>query len=156
MEATHFPIFIDISDMKILIAGGGQIAFRRVKTLLAFAKSITVVSPEICPEMKALVQSGSITWIEGNYSETLLSEAEMVLAATNSHEVNRKIAADCRKLEREEQRRILVNAADDKTLCDFYFPSIIRKEEIVIGLNSGGKNPGKVSRTRKQIEEILK
>lgn len=156
METTYFPIFMDISNMKILTVGGGRIAFRRVKTLLAFANDITVAAPEICPEMNELVQAGHIMWMENTYSADMLEGAGMVLAATDNHEVNRKIVADCRELEKKENRRILVNTADDKALCDFYFPSIVQKEEIVIGINSGGKNPGKVSRTRKQIEEILK
>lgn len=155
METAYFPMFVDISAMKILIAGGGKIAVRRVKTLILFAKDITVVAPEICPEMEELVCSGTVYWVAECYSQKFLAEKDMVLAATDNHEVNRKIVEDCREREKVEGRKILVNTADDKTQCDFFFPSIVQKDEIVVGINSGGRNPGKVSRTRKKVEEIL-
>lgn len=44
---SHFPLFIDISKMNILVIGAGQIACRRIETLLLFDSHITVVSPEI-------------------------------------------------------------------------------------------------------------
>lgn len=152
MEASYFPLFVDISNMNIFVAGGGKIAARRVNTLLAFTRNITVAAPEVCPAIRELAEAGRITWIEDPYSVGMLEGADIVLAATDDHGVNRKIVEDCRKIEAEEQHRILVNVADDKSLCDFYFPGIVQKDDIVIGINSGGKNPGKVSRIRKKIE----
>lgn len=154
MGKEYFPMFLDISGLKIFIAGGGKIAARRIKTLLLFAQDITVAAPEACPEIEELAEAGRITWLAEEYSAGLLGGAELVLAATDDHEVNRRIVEDCRKLEQKENRRILVNTADDKSLCDFYFPSVVQDGEIVIGINSGGTNPGKVSRVRKKIEEI--
>ncbi len=34
----YFPMFIDLSDKNIVVVGGGNIATRRVKTLLSFTK----------------------------------------------------------------------------------------------------------------------
>ena len=70
-------------------------------------------------------------------------------------EVNHQIKDDCRKIEAELGKRIPVSVADDKELCDFYFPSIVETEEVVIGINSGGTSPGTVKRIRKKIEEVL-
>lgn len=156
MESRYFPLFVDISEMKIFIAGGGRIAARRVKTLLDFSQDITVAAPVLCEEMKGFVGAEKVRWLSAAYTADMLAGADLVLAATDDPNVNREILRDCRELERGERRRILVNVADDKTLCDFYFPSIVQREEIVIGINSGGKNPGKVSRTRRKIEGLLK
>ncbi len=40
-----FPMFVDLSDKKIVVVGGGNIATRRVKTLLQFTRNITAVAP---------------------------------------------------------------------------------------------------------------
>ena len=48
-----------------------------------------------------------------------------------------------------------MSVADDKNLCDFYFPSIIQKENIVMGINSGGQSPKQTKEIRKKIEDIL-
>ena len=54
----------------------------------------------------------------------------------------------CRK------RGIPVNVADDKTLCDFYFPALVLTDDVVIGIGSGGENPGRVKEVRKRILQI--
>ena len=79
-----------------------------------------------------------------------------MLAATNQREINQQVATDCRILEQKEQRRILVNIADNKKLCDFYFPGVVQADEVTIGINSGGQNPRNVKKVRKKIQEMLK
>ena len=121
MEKAYFPMFVDLSEKKIVIVGGGKIAARRAETLTLFASDITVIAP----------------------------------AATNNIELNHSIAGECRELERSGGRRILLSVADDRSLCDFYFPSVIQKDEIVIGINSGGSDPGKVKQFRKELEKKM-
>lgn len=65
--ARKFPLFLDISDKKIVVYGAGRIASRRVETLLAFTSSLTVFAPEASEPVqesverrKALLQSGGI------------------------------------------------------------------------------------------------
>lgn len=151
MEKMYFPMFVDISDKKILVVGGGKIAARRVQTLLHFAGDITVVSPALCREMQNLLAvAKGVRILEREWSPEDLEHAQIVLAATDKKEINMQIVHLCSK------RQILVNTADDKSMCDFYFPSIIRKEDIVIGIGSGGNSPAKVKKTRLMLEEALK
>ena len=49
---------------------------------------------------------------------------------------------------------ITVNVCSDKNKCDFYFPSILQKEETVIGLNSAG-NPAKTKNVRKEMQKWI-
>ena len=44
-NSAFFPLFVDISEKKIVVIGGGAIATRRVKTLLSFEPQIVVVAP---------------------------------------------------------------------------------------------------------------
>ena len=104
-------MFIDLTDKKILVAGGGTIALRRIRTLLKFRADIRVIAPE--------------------------------------HEVNRRIWEECRAA------GVTVNVADDRSLCDFYFPSIVMTEDTVIGINCGGEDHAKVKETRIKIEEMF-
>ena len=47
----YFPMFIDLSDKNIVVAGGGNIATRRIKTLLKFTRNITVVATKVTQEL---------------------------------------------------------------------------------------------------------
>ena len=154
-KKKYFPMYVDISKKKIVVIGGGTIASRRINTLLSFAECITLVAPEVTESIKQLSGKEKLVWIQGEYCIEHIKDADIVLALTNQPSVNHQIKADCRKIEAEQGKRIPVSIADDKELCDFYFPSIVETEEVVIGINSGGTSPGTVKRIRKKIEEVL-
>lgn len=155
MEKAYFPMFVDISEMKIVAVGGGKIASRRVAVLTQFARNITVIAPETTGSLKELEAAGKIHCVRRGYKEEDIREADMVLAATNNKRLNHRISIDCREVEQRSGRRIMINVADDRSLCDFYFPSVITRDEFVIGINSGGNNPGKVKHLREKLEEEL-
>lgn len=155
MKKTFFPIFIDISNKKIYVIGGGKIAARRVKSLISFAEDITVISPEICAQLEPFVMEKKITWVQKPYQPGMLKDADMVLAATDAPEINQQAEEETKSLEKEEKRQILFNRADKKENCDFYFPSLVQTEDVVIGINSGGSSPAKVKEARKKIEGLL-
>lgn len=144
-----FPLYVDLSEKHILVAGGGTIGERRVKSLLSFAGKITVVSPELTEELKSLAEEGRITWICRNYEKDDLDSADIVLGATDHEEVNYRIYSDCR------EKQITVNISNDKSKCDFYFPGIIQHDDIVIGFNGGGTNHRKTREVREQVQKFL-
>lgn len=149
MDRPYFPMFIDLTDKKILVAGGGTIALRRIRTLLKFGADIRVIAPELCEELVQLEEEGKITAEHREYRADDIDGVQVVLAATDDHEVNRKIWEECRTA------GILVNVADDKSLCDFYFPSVVMTDEAVIGINSGGTDPSITKNIRRKIEKMF-
>ena len=154
-QKKYFPVFLDLSEKKVVVIGGGTIATRRVNTLLEFAGRIMVISPELTKELQELQKQGRIEWSRESYVGNQIEDADMVIAATNQSVVNHRIKADCQNLEKETGRQILVSVIDDRELCDFYFPSIVMKDDIVIGINSSGTDPKITKTVRKQIEEKI-
>ena len=56
-------MFIDLSDKNIVVVGGGNIATRRVKTLLSFTRNIRVIAPKVTMEMMELGKAGYVELI---------------------------------------------------------------------------------------------
>ena len=131
-SSSYFPMFIDLSGKKIAVVGGGKIALRRIRTLLQFGGKLTVVSPEALPELEALAEEGRIVWIREAYRRELILDADMVLACTDNPAVNDEIYGVCRCL------GIPVNVCSDRRKCDFYFPGVVKKENVVVGVTAGG------------------
>lgn len=156
MKNLYFPMFVDISRFRILVAGGGKIAERRVKTLLKFQTDVTVVAPDLTEELQKLADAGELSFRHKLYEEEDLDRMDLVFAATDKKEVNQTIAQDCRRRGEAEKRRILVNTADDKDACDFYFPAVVQEEDLVVGINSGGTDPGRTRRVRGRIEQLFR
>lgn len=149
MEHPFFPMFIDIRDKEVLVVGGGRIALRRIRTLLRFGACIRVIAPAVCEEIRCLEAEGRISVLMRGYSEGDASGAFLVIAATDSGEINGQVWRECREL------GIPVNTADDHTRCDFYFPSVVMTDGVVVGINSGGEDPRRVKAARRKIEELL-
>jgi len=159
MSKRYFPVFIDLSQKKTIVIGGGTIATRRVNTLLQFTEKVTVIAPEVTPKLQELISTGLVTWERRSYSSEVcakqLAEADMVIAATNRPEINLQVKKDCKEAEKKVGHQILVSVIDDKELCDFFFPSIVQSEDIVVGISSGGNSPALTKQVRKSIEKAL-
>lgn len=167
---AYFPIFIEIEKKKCLVVGGGKVALRKVETLLRYDAQVHVVSREICAEIRALLPLENIHEEEllpspgdTNAGELLpecscgpewplpdhFTGAALVVAATGSREVNHRVAQFCR------ERRIPVNVADAPEECTFFFPAVVKKGDISIGVNTGGKSPAVSSQVRRDIEKAI-
>lgn len=148
-EKPYFPMFVDLAEKKIVVAGGGKIAARRVKTLCEFAEDITVVAPRIEKELEELEQQGRIRVRKRCFLEEDIADADLVLAATDDHEVNEQIYEHCR------ERRICVNIASDKEKCDFFFPGICRQDHLVVGISASGLDHKAAAQMRRKIQSVM-
>lgn len=144
-----FPLFTDISKWEILVVGAGNIATRRIGTLMEFQGEITVVAEEVAPQISQWNQEKKIQLIRRQYKEEDLKNKKMVLAATNNEKLNEQIAQECHK------RKILVNVSSNQQLCDFHFPGIVVKDEMTIGINGSGINHKKTGQVCRKIKETL-
>ena len=140
-------MFVDLSDKKIVVVGGGNIATRRIKTLLQFTRNITAVAPKTTMELHELGKAGFVNLINRPVKRSDFAMAFMVIAATNDWKLNDEIYRVCK------EQGIYVNVADDKSKCDFYFPGIYMQDEVVVGITASGLNHKKARRVRVAIQE---
>lgn len=143
---SFFPMFIKLENVSCLVVGGGGVAHRKAMVLCDFGALVTVVAPEICPE---LCQMDGIEYCIRNYRESDLRGRCLVVAATDDEDMNRRISQDCRA------RGIPVNAVDQPEDCDFIFPSYLRKGEVVAAFSSGGRSPVITQYLRQKNETVL-
>lgn len=148
-KKLYFPMFVDLSDRKVVVVGAGTIAKRRIRTLLDFTDQLVVIAPEVNKELKDLEEQGKITILRKNYEREDIFDAAMVIAATNDKKTNQEIYLACKCL------GILVNVCNDKTRCDFYFPGIASNEHVVVGVSSSGREHKKSRGITEKIQELL-
>ena len=129
---AYFPMFVQLKNKKCLVIGGGRIALRKIEVLKDFEADVTVIAPEMIPQIR---QIDKIRRIFRTFMEEDFKEAELVVAATNDPKVNSEISKICM------QRKIPVNAVDQKEDCSFIFPSYVKEGEVVAAFSSGGQSP---------------
>ena len=146
--SKYFPMFVDLTDKKIKVFGGGEIATRRIKTLLNFTSNIEVISPSVTEKLNNIINSGKIKYIKDEYKEEYVT-GDLVLSLTNSREVNNKVYLKCR------EKGILCNIGDKKEECDFYFPGVAFKDNVVVGVTSSGENHSEAKKVTQNIKALL-
>lgn len=145
----YFPLFIPLQGKNFLLYGAGAVGQRRIASLLPFAPQLTVIATQISPQLREKYATESICWQEKEYTPGEINGYDFVLAATSQTTVNHAIYQECK------EKKIPVNNASCQEECDFFFPSIIQKEEITIGLCSGGQNHRKVRQTAADLRNII-
>ena len=148
-KEAYFPLFINLSKQKIVVIGAGKIATRRILTLSQFTNQITVVAIQTSDEIKALAKTRQVILHEKEYERHDIDDADIVLAATDDRIVNDEIYVAAKAM------GILVNVASDKDKCDFHFPGIVKKQQLVVGVNASGENHKRVKTIREKIEQLL-
>ena len=141
-----YPINLKIDDMKIVIIGGGKVAYRKCMNFLAFNKKVKVISQDFIEEFEEI--KDQIEMIKDRYDEKYIKDAFVVVAATNNKEVNHKIGIYCRQYNK------LVNVVDDKDLSNFTVPSFVKRGDLLLSVSTGGKSPSLSSKIRKDLEEV--
>jgi len=141
---SYYPVFLDIAGKKCVVVGGGEVAFRKVNTLLENGAEVEVISPELCPELEA---TREISISHRPYQPGDLAGAFLAIVATDNRETNHQIAMEARS------RGVLVNVVDDVEYCDFILPSLVHRGDITIAISTAGKSPALARKLRTRLEK---
>jgi len=145
----YIPIFLDVSGKPCLVVGGGQVAERKVRALLAAGAEITIVSPGLSAGLAVLARRGEVRHLARRWRRGEMAGFALVYAATGDASLHREIAAEAAEL------RIPINVADTPELCSFIAPAVIRRGDLQIAISTGGASPALAARLRRELEPRL-
>lgn len=160
---AYFPMYVDIEQKMCIVVGGGSIATGKVAQLLEFGAAVTVIAPDVTEQLKTLVQAGNITWYPYAFSQSsdeilenetennqkvlaMIQSSTLVVAATDVPAVNQYVSMLCKT------HRIPVNVVDEKELCTFFFPAIVKRDEVVVSVSTSGSSPALAAKLRRELE----
>ncbi|MBQ6757559.1 MAG: bifunctional precorrin-2 dehydrogenase/sirohydrochlorin ferrochelatase, partial [Selenomonadaceae bacterium] len=69
-----YPINLDIDGKPCVVIGGGEVALRKIRGLLAAGAKVKVIAPEVCAEVAELARHGEISLTREKFSEELLDD----------------------------------------------------------------------------------
>ena len=144
-----YPIYLHVAGKNCLIIGGGPVAERKAANLLEYGANIKIVSPGAEKKIADWAEQNRLQWIARAFDRHDLDNVFMVFIATDDNSLNKEIADLCR------QRGILVNAVDDPPNCDFFVPSVLRRDSLAIAISTEGRSPLFAARLRRRLEAII-
>ncbi|MBI2167251.1 MAG: bifunctional precorrin-2 dehydrogenase/sirohydrochlorin ferrochelatase [Candidatus Omnitrophica bacterium] len=144
-----YPLFLNVKGVSCRVFGGGEVAERKVKTLLDRGAHVICVSRDFSEPLKQWARRGRLRLEKMRGGRVALNGARLVVVATSDRGFNARVAALCRR------KKIFVNVADDPELCDFYAPAIVEKGPLQIAISTGGASPLFARRLREALEKVI-
>ncbi|MEZ4810243.1 MAG: bifunctional precorrin-2 dehydrogenase/sirohydrochlorin ferrochelatase [Allomuricauda sp.] len=146
-----YPIFLKVSNLNVLIVGGGHVALEKLTFLLKSSPNaqVQMVAPGFLPETLELAKNHRVDITKAEYHKKFLKGKHVVVACTDKTQVNEQVYHDCRELS------ILVNVADNPPYCDFYMGGIVTKGNVKVAISTNGKSPTTAKRLRQFFEDVI-
>jgi uroporphyrin-III C-methyltransferase/precorrin-2 dehydrogenase/sirohydrochlorin ferrochelatase len=138
-----YPVFLKLDGLPVVIVGGGQVAASKLDGLLAAGARVTVIAPDVRPEIRARA-----TVIEAAFRPAHLAGARWVVAAATP-DVNRDVATAA------AARGLFVNAVDDPRAATAYLGGVVRRGDVEISISTGGVAPALAGLLREALDAVL-
>lgn len=145
MKHSYYPMFADLAGRRCVVIGGGAIAQGKIMTLLDYGAAVTVISPEATRKILSYAARGTIRYAKREFRPGDLRGAWLAFAATDNQRINELVFKTAERL------RIFTNVIDQKPLCSFIVPSIVKRGDVVIGISTGGASPAVAKHLRKEL-----
>lgn len=139
-----YPVFLRLDGRRVLLIGGGTVAAAKLEGLLAAGAEVTVVAPEVRPE----IVGAGVTVHRRRFEEHDLDGVWWVVAAAPP-EINRQAQTAA------ETRRIFVNAVDDPAHATAFLGGVVRRSDVAIAISTGGRAPALAGLLREALDAWL-
>jgi precorrin-2 dehydrogenase/sirohydrochlorin ferrochelatase len=144
-EPRYYMACLDLGGRSCLVVGGGRVGIEKASALVECGARVTVVAPEADRELAELPAE----WIRRRYRTSDLDGRFLVVAATSSRSVNRRVFADA------EARSLFCNVVDTPELCSFILPAVHRQGPIAVAVSTGGASPALAQRIRDEVADLV-
>ena len=147
--SSLLPIFLKLEGRRCLLVGAGNVARDKIGSLRKTGGRLRVIAPDACMEVRELAAEDGLEWVQRHFELSDLDGNYLVIAATDSPEVNAAIYRGA------VERNILCNSVDDIPNCDFFFGSVVSRGDLQIGISTAGESPAVAQHLRREIDEQL-
>ena len=148
-SVAYFPAFLKLENKKILIVGGGNIAYEKLQRILDFTNEIHVIAQEYSDEMMHRINKENLHFEKRVYKEGDIKDFAVVIVAVDSIELQAEIFQESKKY------NCLCNTVDSVDYCDFIFPSYIKKDDLTIAISTSGASPALAKYLRQYLQKMI-
>lgn len=141
---SMYPVTLKLAGKFCTVVGGGSVAVRKVKSLLEQGAEVTVISPVLDEELIAIQEQ--FVWRNSMYSDGMLKGSFLVIAATDSRDVNHAVYEWC------EENQVLVNVVDSLQESSFTVNAMVQRGDFMLAVSTSGISPAVSKKVREDLE----
>ncbi len=147
-----YPVSLRLHGKTCVVVGGGVVAARKVSGLLQAGATVVVISLTLDASLREAAEMEELRWLRLRWEPGILPQFRpmLIFAATNEAETNLAVADEARSL------GALVNVVDDAAAGDFGNMAELRREPLLVALDSGGSSPALVRWLRDRIADCVR
>ena len=146
---SYFPAFIKLDKQKILIVGGGYIAYEKLTHLLDFTHDITLIATDFSQEIIDKIKEEKLNYEKRAYKTGDIKDYKIVIIAVDNISLQKDIFLESKKY------NCLCNAVDSVDYCDFIFPSYVKKDDLTIAISTSGVSPALAKHLRVYLLKLI-
>lgn len=145
----HYPVFLDLSGQPCTVIGGGEVAERKVASLLEVGARVTVISPTLTSPLASLAETHEIMHHARPYRHGDLAGAALAFDGTDDESIHAEIAAEA------AQARVWLNVVDRPRFCSFIVPAVLSRGPVSVAMSTAGTSPALARHLRRELEEVI-
>jgi precorrin-2 dehydrogenase/sirohydrochlorin ferrochelatase len=142
-----FPMFLKLKGKRCLVVGAGNVGEPKIEGLLETGARVRVVALQASPAVREWARAGKIELELRAFAADDLRDVFLAVVATSSRTLNERIYHDA------QVRGVLCNVVDVPDLCDFFYPSVVRRGDLQIAVSTAGQSPSLAQKIRQQLEK---
>ena len=142
---AYYAAFLDLAGRRCVVVGGGEVAERKVESLVRAGARVTVIAPALTPGLARAASSGGVEHVAREYRCGDLESAVVVIAATDDPAIQRTVADE------GARRNVLVNVVDVPELSSFIVPAVLERGDLHVAVSTSGAAPALAARVRDLI-----
>ena len=146
---SYFPAFIKLDNKKILIIGGGNIAFEKLQRLLDFTSNISIIAVDLSEDMLRVIKDKNLYFEKRSYEKGDIKEFDIVVTAVDNIPLQAEI------FEESKEYNCLCNSVDALEYCDFTFGSYIKKDDLTIAISTSGTSPAIAKHLKIYLKKLI-
>ncbi len=148
-DTSYFPAFIKLDNKKVLLVGGGNIAYEKLTKLLDFTDDIVIIAPQISQNILTLASKHKLEYSLRAYQEGDIKECSLVVVAVDDLTLQKEIFLE------SQDYKCLCNSVDSVEYCDFIFPSYIKEDDLTIAISTSGASPAFAKHFKTYLKEKI-
>ncbi|MCB1409986.1 MAG: uroporphyrinogen-III C-methyltransferase [Rhodobacteraceae bacterium] len=145
----HFPIYLDLADARVAIAGNGAFALAKLRLLARTPARITLFAPAPEADLESAAADFNVALVRHEAGAAHLAQVRLAYAAHGD------AVADARFARLARAAGALVNVVDNLEASDYITPAIVDRAPVTVAIGTEGAAPVLARAIKTDLEDRL-
>lgn len=146
---SYFPVYLKMDTIKVLVVGGGYIAYEKLDKIKDFTLDIKLIAPKLGKNTQEFIDRFDIKYEQRVYIKGDIKDFDIIVVAVDDLNLQKEIFDECTKSNK------LCNSVDSVDFCNFIFPAYIKKGDLIVSISTSGKSPAVAKHLKRYLKTAI-